>query len=673
MTNQIINVGSAEQAGDGESIRSAFVKINENFTETNNKWGNIVIDGSTISTSDESDIQVQGHIIPSADATYDLGSPSRQWRSMYVSTNTIYINNTPISVDGYGNLTINGDVVSGLTVSDFGEGFSLTANDKLVTNKLYSTNLTQPNQHYRLELDTNGVIHLPDQSIINGATLKSVAGNYAGITAGPIGKDEDSWMWVDSGGAFIATDYSTHAYTWTFDNSGNLTLPGDIQATTGNSVRISSGSNTGGTSAHIKLYGAGGEGSSDNTSPTSGDIDIVAGVDGGDEDDHNYGNLNMGNIRLKTSAYTGQPVNEWKFGWDGKLTLAGVPTPNFFGDQGTIQYQPSGWFPLQTVGTTINGTVGGTSVAAAFKFNKTLYEFDFTTLRVGVDIIMLDYADVGYPDPPGTKGYPATITVSIQDPDNQDLWIIGQNNAGVGLAEGTTLWLKYNDENISLNETWGFSSSRLNMPGNAKFSNGNHEWTFGRDGALNLPANGVIRNPNGIKRTNIVSGGDFVQLQWTTPEGAAEEDPNATTEQLNWLFVEQNGIYLETNVNGPGATHSWRFNTAGGLGFPDETVQTTAFPGFPDIVVTGETAPDTGILWFNTQEARIYIKYDEQWVDASPTVLVPPNTNPTLESVTFNDATVQTTAWSGSVSYNNITDAPTFVGGGNASTWLTAG
>lgn len=36
MTKQIINVGSADQAGDGESIRSAFTKINENFTELYN-------------------------------------------------------------------------------------------------------------------------------------------------------------------------------------------------------------------------------------------------------------------------------------------------------------------------------------------------------------------------------------------------------------------------------------------------------------------------------------------------------------------------------------------------------------------------------------------------------------------------------------------------------------
>jgi hypothetical protein len=97
-------------------------------------------------------------------------------------------------------------------------------------------------------------------------------------------------------------------------------------------------------------------------------------------------------------------------------------------------------------------------------------------------------------------------------------------------------------------------------------------------------------------------------------------------------------------------------------------------------VVRQDTAPtaDNGILWFNTQEARMYIKYNEQWVDSSPTVLTPPETNPTFESVTFNDATVQTTAWTGTVSYRNITEVPepftmpTFVGGGGASTWLTA-
>ena len=115
-------------------------------------------------------------------------------------------------------------------ITGFGEGFGLTDTDKIVTNKLYSTNETQPNQHYRLELDTNGVVVLPDQSIINGSTLRGVYGtgdaNYTGITIGPDANHrEESWVWVDHTGVSIATEYSTSAYTWKFDNSGDLTLP----------------------------------------------------------------------------------------------------------------------------------------------------------------------------------------------------------------------------------------------------------------------------------------------------------------------------------------------------------------------------------------------------------------------------------------------------------------
>jgi len=130
---------------------------------------------------------------------------------------------------------------AGMSISDFGEGFSLTASDKIVTNKLYSTNESQSTQHYRFTLDTNGVIHLPDESIINGATLKTVSGvgTWAGLTAGPDSEhSEDSWMWVDSEGAWIGTDYSNNGFTWQFNNDGGLTLPGDIQAQEGNDINI---------------------------------------------------------------------------------------------------------------------------------------------------------------------------------------------------------------------------------------------------------------------------------------------------------------------------------------------------------------------------------------------------------------------------------------------------
>jgi hypothetical protein len=118
----------------------------------------------------------------------------------------------------------------GLSITDFGQGFtdSLDAG-KITTSKLYNENPNQGlNNQYVLEVTNGGVVVLPDQSIINGATLKTVAGNYAGITAGPAspaGKDEDSWVWVDNDGATIATKYSTDNYQWKFGNDGDLAIP----------------------------------------------------------------------------------------------------------------------------------------------------------------------------------------------------------------------------------------------------------------------------------------------------------------------------------------------------------------------------------------------------------------------------------------------------------------
>ena len=180
MSKLHINLGDVPNDRTGDPLRTAFEKVNSNFDELYARTGD--------------DIQIPA-----------------------LAGNTGKV------------LTTNGTTLSwgsGLSVSDFGEGFSLTGANKIVTNKLYSTNETNSAQHYRLTLDTNGVVILPDQSIINGATLKTVSGGWAGITAGPVGHDEDSWMYVDNDGAWIATKYSTDAFTWKFDNNGVLTFPG---------------------------------------------------------------------------------------------------------------------------------------------------------------------------------------------------------------------------------------------------------------------------------------------------------------------------------------------------------------------------------------------------------------------------------------------------------------
>ena len=241
-----------------------------------------------------------------------------------------------------GNLTLPDATVQSTAwtgITGFGEGFSLTAADKIVTNKLYSTNLTQPTQHYRLELDTNGVVHLPDQSIINGATLKTVPGNYAGITAGPAspaGKDEDSWVWVDKDGAWISTKESTTAYTWHFDNDGNLTLPGNIVMNDGINGTISSEGNVN-VSANTNVW----EFSSDGNLTLS-DLGVIwdngglttlqAGTDGaqiGSNDGQSYVIANTSGTYMQTLADSTN--NIWTFALSGgyapPILLAPPGTP----------------------------------------------------------------------------------------------------------------------------------------------------------------------------------------------------------------------------------------------------------------------------------------------------------------------------------------------------------
>ena len=53
-----------------------------------------------------------GNIIPSANTVFSLGSITNQWKSLYVSSNTIYINGIPLSIDNSGNLIINGNAVA---------------------------------------------------------------------------------------------------------------------------------------------------------------------------------------------------------------------------------------------------------------------------------------------------------------------------------------------------------------------------------------------------------------------------------------------------------------------------------------------------------------------------------------------------------------------------------
>lgn len=100
MAKQTVNIGSGELTGNGESIRSAFNKINGNFDELYS--GGSSVDLTSISSS----------IIPSQNVQYDLGSTTNRFRDLYLSGNTITIGTATISVDNAGRIVFSDPTVS---------------------------------------------------------------------------------------------------------------------------------------------------------------------------------------------------------------------------------------------------------------------------------------------------------------------------------------------------------------------------------------------------------------------------------------------------------------------------------------------------------------------------------------------------------------------------------
>jgi hypothetical protein len=146
----------------------------------------------------------------------------------------------------------------------------------------------------------------------------------------------------------------------------------------------------------------------------------------------------------------------------------------------------------------------------------------------------------------------------------------------------------------------------------------NHNWTFDTNGNLTFPQGTLLGYSD--------PGGFIIN-------GAVDKD-----------------IAIYT-YNGADA-HGWTFGTDGNLTFPDNTIQTTAYTGQTsgDTTVARQDTPpsaDNGTLWFNTLEGRLYIKYSDAWIDAAPLMTPAPDTDIDVASITFPDASVQTTAWTG--------------------------
>lgn len=98
-----------------EKVQGEFDKVNDNFTE---------LYGGVISTS----------LIPDADVTYDLGSPTNRFKDLYLSGSTINLGGAVISANPDGSVNVPGGLETGFSLVGFAqENSGVSANGKTIT------------------------------------------------------------------------------------------------------------------------------------------------------------------------------------------------------------------------------------------------------------------------------------------------------------------------------------------------------------------------------------------------------------------------------------------------------------------------------------------------------------------------------------------------------------
>jgi hypothetical protein len=122
MAKLIVNIGDTANDRNADSLRTAFTKINENFSElyttlgindgSGLNLGAFEFNGSVMSTTDStpiiidqattvtSDLTVGGDILPSGNLQSTLGSPTNKFHSLYVGTGSVYIGDARLSLEG---------------------------------------------------------------------------------------------------------------------------------------------------------------------------------------------------------------------------------------------------------------------------------------------------------------------------------------------------------------------------------------------------------------------------------------------------------------------------------------------------------------------------------------------------------------------------------------------
>ena len=277
---------------------------------------------------------VQGHIIPNATETYDLGSSSYKFRDLYLSGSSIKLGGATITASGSAVNLPAGSTVNGVVI-----GTGTGTGDGVIAGMNYNMKIVGDDSTLIVNATTQRVTAVGG---FVGDVTGSVTGNAGTATALRFSRSINSVSFDGSANISINTLVNS-SYNIALSSTGNLSFADGVEFTPSISPA---------TTSYFKAAGGKNIG--------IGTFDLKNGI-----------SANTGNVEIYTF---GTAAKQWLFGTDGILTLPGNGT---ISSSGGLVNIPAG------------STIGGVAISTATQVSLGDYSFSGPTINIGTSTASL--------------------------------------------------------------------------------------------------------------------------------------------------------------------------------------------------------------------------------------------------------------------------------------------
>jgi hypothetical protein len=502
------------------------------------------------------------NIVPLANVSYSLGNATNQWKDLWVSNSTIYMNSVPITLGAGNVLSVAGNAV--ITSNNLG-------NTGFVGNAIYNSNgiylenanlttaataavLLPPNgstNNIQVNNSEGGIVlqagsgdvltsawhfdNVGNITLPSGGILGNTYGdnnNAAGLAAGPGGYavinsyDRAQYVQADDSNVYIGTSHGDANWIWTFDPAGNITLPSNVaNINYANGVSILDGVGGGGNPFNQDL----------NTSNSVTFVDISA-----------SGNISA-NGTITTTGTGGDLSTS-----GGNIYGANYITGNFFvGDGGLLSNVQ---VTANTGNITFNNsTIVGPSFGDVPSANSSVY------IQPTVDSAnVFQFSADGNISATGNIGL--VTNSNLWNFDTNGTLTLPGNTLQLGLIGGDTGIFSINSANVAVNadgNTWTFDyAGNLTLPTNTSsinYANGAPYGTSSKTGSwiVSPGSNSVSITLPGPGTYSIWVNGNIPNgiVTYTATIVLTNNNVPVLGSQYGWYYAAGNALVLTSMPN----------------------------------------------------------------------------------------------------------------------------